>query len=512
MSIQSVRKAKGSMTIFSSLSMMLIASLIFALLESARIHGMKGLAVQVEISAAESVLSGYSDWIFRNYDVFLLDGGFGEKELSISKMDEKLLRYSTLNLDPYDDSFFGNGKNFYKMRVTNAQVTEYLLATDSGGESFRNLVISSWRSMMLLSEAQDIYGRLSESEEEMADMQSVDEVISDSKSTVREEKKAAKEAARNGEHVDTVPSTYDGETPPENPVDVYDRINRRSVLNLVVPRGKAISSKKVRFFGRVSDRILNVGNMRVDYDNDWLGIAVFNNYISEHFSCYGKNAAPDVAHALDYELEYILGGKTSDTANLKYALAELLAVREAANMLYLETDTIKQEAAFALAAAILAPSGVGEAAVAALEQGILASWAFAESILDLRALMAGRKISWIKDSVHWTTDIDSISTVLNGDVCALNCENGADYEEYIQKLIYLKSRRTLSLRTMDLIEQNYRKSHGTDDFCIDNAVVAIKADYTFGFDRVFMPFVTVGNLKKGRFSFEDNTVRTYLIK
>ena len=88
----------------------------------------------------------------------------------------------------------------------------------------------------------------------------------------------------------------------------------------------------------------------------------------------------------------------------------------------------------------------------------------------------------------------------------------ARIEEYIQKLIYLKSRRTLSLRTMDLIEQNYRKSHGTDDFCIDNAVVAIKADYTFGFDRVFMPFVTVGNLKKGRFSFEDNTVRTYLIK
>ena len=108
MSALSVRKAKGSITVFTALSMMLIASLIFALLESARVYGMKGLAEQVRISAAESVLSGYSDWIFKNYDVFLLDGGFGESELTISKMDEKLLRYSTLNLDPYDDSFFGS--------------------------------------------------------------------------------------------------------------------------------------------------------------------------------------------------------------------------------------------------------------------------------------------------------------------------------------------------------------------------------------------------------------------
>ena len=91
-------------------------------------------------------------------------------------------------------------------------------------------------------------------------------------------------------------------------------------------------------------------------------------------------------------------------------------------LFFLESDSIKQEEALALAAAILAPTGVGEAAVAALEQGILASWAFVESILDIRALMAGRKISWIKDSVHWTTDVVSISTVLSGDACALNCE------------------------------------------------------------------------------------------
>ena len=88
--------------------------------------------------------------------------------------------------------------------------------------------------------------------------------------------------------------------------------------------------------------------------------------------------------------------------------------------------------------------------------------------------------------------------------------NGADYEEYIQKLIYLKSRRTLSFRTMDLIEQNYRKSCGDNDFCMDNAVVAIKADYAFSFDRVFLGFVSVGNVRKGRFQIEENTVQTYM--
>ncbi len=515
MSVRSVHNAKGSITVFTALSMTLIASLMFALMESARVCGMKGLAEQVRISAAESVLSGYSDWIFKNYDIFLLDGGFGESELNISKMDEKLLRYSTLNLDPYDDSFFGNGKSFYKMQTESAQVTEYLLATDDSGEAFRNLAVSSWRSMMLLSEAQDIYDALSRSEDEINNMPSVDEVISESKNTVKEEKKAAREAAKeakkNGTAAKGKSKTKSNKDTPSNPVDTYDKVSRKSTLNLVVPTGTALSSKKIPFFGRVSDRIRNAGNMRAEYDTDWLDIAVFNSYIGEHFTCYGKTEKTGVIHALDYELEYILGGKTSDTANLKYAVAELLAVREAANMMYLEGDSIKQEAALALAAAILAPTGVGEAGVAALEQGILASWAFAESILDIRALMAGRKISWIKDSVHWTTDIDSISTVLNGNTCALNCENGADYEEYIQKLIYLKSRRTLSLRTMDLIEQNYRQSHNADSFCMDNAVVAIKADFSYGFDRVFLQFVTVGNKMKDDFTLDGSTVQSYLM-
>ena len=509
MSIQSARKTKGSMTVFTSLSMMLIASLIFALLESARVYGMKGLAGQVAISAAESVLSGYSDWIFKYYDVFLLDGGYGDKELSISKMDEKLLYYSTLNLDPYDDSLFGNGKNFYRMRVDKAQVSEYMLATDKSGEAFRNLAVSSWKSMMLITEAQDIYDRLSQSEKEIENMPSVDEMIADSKNTVREEKKAAKEAEAEGADIKTSLLSGAGTKPPDNPVDTYDKVSRKGTLSLVMPRGTALSAKKIPFFGRVSDRIRNVGNMEADFDQDWISIAVFNSYISNHFTCYGRKAKPGMEHALDYELEYILGGKTSDKENLKHAVAELLAVREAANMLYLESDVTKQEAALALAAAILAPSGVGEAGVAALEQGILASWAFAESILDIRALMAGRKISWMKDSVHWTTDLDSISAVLSTDACAKNCENGAGYEEYIQKLIYLKSRRTLSLRTMDLIEQNYRKNNSNDNFNMDNAVVAVKADYTYSFERVFLSFVTVGNIKKGRFTLDESTTQMY---
>ena len=491
------------MTLFAALSMMLIASLLFALLESARVYGVRGLAEQVRISAAESVLSGYSEWIFKNYDVFLLDGGFGEGELSISKMDEKLLRYSTLNLDPYDDSFFGNGKNFYKVRVDKAQVTEYLLATDKSGEVFRQLAINSWKSMMLLSEAQEISDSLTQSENDIEGMPSLDEIIEDSKDTVKEEKKAAKEAG------ESVPAVTGDEEPPPNPVDAYDSAKRSDILTLVVPRGTTLSAKKISFFGRVSDRILNVGNMHVETDQDLIGIAVYNSYIGEHFRCFGKASKPGFEHALDYELEYFIGGKTSDTSNLKATLAQLLALREAANMLYLESDVVKQEEALALAAAILAPSGVGEAGVAALEQGILASWAFAESILDIRALLAGRKISWMKDSVHWTTDIDSIFTVLDGTACALNCENGADYEEYIKKLIYLKSRRTLSLRAMDLIEQNYRLSYNDENFHMDNAVAAIKAEYEYSFDRVFLSFVTVGIPAGKRFSLDGSVVRTY---
>ncbi len=49
-------------------------------------------------------------------------------------------------------------------------------------------------------------------------------------------------------------------------------------------------------------------------------------------SCY-TNTNPN--HALNYEVEYIIGGRASDKDNLKIVIAEILALRAAANMAYL---------------------------------------------------------------------------------------------------------------------------------------------------------------------------------
>lgn len=70
--------------------------------------------------------------------------------------------------------------------------------------------------------------------------------------------------------------------------------------------------------------------------------------------------------------------------------------------------------------------------------GILAAWAYSESILDVRALLEGRKIAWIKNAEQWTTGINQTSEAVDGFAMAKDCENGWDYMKYLKFLVSMK--------------------------------------------------------------------------
>ena len=94
---------------------------------------------------------------------------------------------------------------------------------------------------------------------------------------------------------------------------------------------------------------------------------------------------------LNYQVEYILGGKNSDRENLKSVAAKLLLIRQGVNMAHLLADGGKRIQLETLSLAIASSFLVPPAAVI-IEAALILCWAFAESVLDVRELFAGGRI------------------------------------------------------------------------------------------------------------------------
>lgn len=66
--------------------------------------------------------------------------------------------------------------------------------------------------------------------------------------------------------------------------------------------------------------------------------ASYTDYLKED-----KTLETQTQKQLDYMLEYILYGKTSDKENLQQGMTELSLIREGVNMAYLLTDSEKRQ-------------------------------------------------------------------------------------------------------------------------------------------------------------------------
>ena len=155
---------------------------------------------------------------------------------------------------------------------------------------------------------------------------------------------------------------------------------------------------------------------------------------------------------MDYEMEYLIGGKNADQENLKAVVNRLLLMREGANLLYLETDSTKSQEAMSVALALTSVVANPELAEP-VKHAILAAWAYAESISDVRILLNGGKVSLVKNDTQWHTDLKHLGDALN--TSEKNTEQeGLSYDGYLQLLLWTTSEEKIRQRSMNLIEQN----------------------------------------------------------
>ena len=220
--------------------------------------------------------------------------------------------------------------------------------------------------------------------------------------------------------------------------------------------------------------------------------------MQQYIKKYGGNfLSPVESGGLSYGEEYVIAGKGTDRENLKYVAEEILLLREIVNFFYLCTDEATQAQALT-AATLLAGISGNPAVIEVVKQGILAAWAYGESICDVKILLAGGNVPLMKASGDWNTDLFHLGDVISGTY--KGADHGLCYEDYLQAFMYVLATKKVSYRCMDLMEYTMKKS-GYVNGKMDAMILRMKVETEYSADTIFSSLLgkdTIGGYSFGK--------------
>lgn len=542
-------KCRGSITVFAALSLMLVAQLIFTLLEAARnVEYHKVLQMNTD-AVLESAFAGYCSPLWDKYRLVGLCAEDNSGDFSLNNVEAELRNLTAANLGSKAKNHLLAGDSLITAEMTDAQFSSYLLMTDGQGKVFEKAVVSYMKNNLAYEAAQALYSSY-ESAKEIRDgygngdasigeaLDSLDSIrksadegtqVSDSGIAVPEYPGSvmlgkapddAREAANSeiglaepaGPGMLGAPpegadsgGNYEGDSE-ENLLTTVVKAKKRGILSLVLPKNAVISEAKMNLDRAVSGRTLERGIGGRELSGSWYDQVLMNRYLTHYLTDYTDEAAD---RGLNYELEYLIGGKSEDCANLKIAVAEILGIREAMNLASIVLMPERQSEALVLAT-LLAGVTVNPLIIEAVKYGILAAWAFAESVLDLRALLAGEKVAMMKSEVEWTSDLDVIPELLSGFAKAKSSPGGKNYRDYLSLLLFFHSAEKLAMRTMDVQEAAIRRISGYENFRMDCVICEAEVCCTYSYVPVFAGFVTLMDEGSDRLCIQRDAKYSYL--
>ncbi len=489
------RSKEGSITIFSALSLMLVASLLLALLESARVYGLDARAELLTELGVESVCGEYQIKLWKDYGLLCLDGAYGGVDFQTERVADRFVEQVSKNCKGTQ-----RGANFFTLSASDAEVASWELLTDGNGSVFFALVSSYMKQNLPKEAAKAILERYESGQklEEEKDSYSVETA----KDTLEEAKEAAKEETEGAGKADT------GSVPEkENPLEIVLKLKQNAILGMVVENVDTLSERKLNIEETVSRRTLNRGTMPEMPEKDWYERILVLEYAGQYFSDYTR---PLDGHKVSYEMEYLLCGKAEDRANLEGTVIRLLALRETANIVHILSDSSKRKSASLMAEALAGFTG-NAAVIQVVQAGVIAAWAYMESVQDVRALLAGDKIALIKSANQWTVDTENLLESFQKTAKAKNCSNGWNYSEYLKFLLYTKSQKVLAMRMMDVMEQNLRQIERYQNCRMDYMITALEIQTEYRAVPLFSKLVAIGKLKTKNYYFKKSTKFSYIL-
>lgn len=190
------------------------------------------------------------------------------------------------------------------------------------------------------------------------------------------------------------------------------------------------------------------------------------------------------------EQEYILYGKENDHDNLSEVVKILIAIRSGLNLLYLYTrDSAKKEEARNLALAICGlAGGLATPLVIVIQFLILTVWAMGQAVMDVRHLLAGKKVPFIHDSDSFDLSLEGLLNIadtksVEGEEGEKDDGKGLSYSDYLKILLFVGHDSEMDYRAMDMIQLALRKDQS--DFEMWRMVYSLDATVNLNTAHLF---------------------------
>lgn len=430
------KTVKGEMTVYLSLVFLLLLSLTGTVLESASIQTLKNEKYTRAVCAIESVFAEYQKELLEKYHIFAVDSSYGSDNPSEDHILNRLSFYGAENMD--------------------AEISRIRYLTDDHGQPFYEQAVAYEKIKKGAAVLEGMDGRISVWEE-----------TEDDSSIYREE-----DAETSRELSGLLEDAQENLPQDDNPIQVIEDIKRGNLLSWVLPEAFPLSDRAVNTSTLVSHRQRTAGYGAFHKQQDDLSTVFFNLYLTDHL----PNALDGSERSgLLYGQEYVLAGKESDAENLKAVIQKLLWMRVAPAYAYLLTDYEKQTEAEAMAASLCLLLTVPQI-TEIVKHAILLSWAYGEALVDVKTLLEGKKVAFVKTGETWNLELSALLSLGAGGglPSGQDVEGGTGYKEYLQMLLVLKGRETLSMRTLDYIEQEFRSTEELGFFRADACVTAIE--------------------------------------
>lgn len=177
--------------------------------------------------------------------------------------------------------------------------------------------------------------------------------------------------------------------------------------------------------------------------------ALVDEYIIKYFN-YNKKMDWALPGYFNYEVEYILYGKTNDDSNLQRYKIDFIALRTILNLGHIKSDPGKMEALL-IAATALTP---GPEAV--ITQLLLAGgWAAAEAYNDWKLIINDRGVPTLKTLDNWAISFQQIDQIGNStEFIEPKGSSQFKYVDYLRLFLFVQKREIQLLRVMDIIQIN----------------------------------------------------------
>ena len=492
---------RGSVTVFLALVLVLVLSFICSLLEGARLLCIRAEAQMVTDICMQSMFGNYHAGIWEDYHLLFLDGSWQIGDFSLDKFAGRAMDELEKNLSPGQDYTGTKFWDLTKFSAVNVDVTRYELATDHDGSAFGHQV----SQQMQLEAASDALEKLLDLREQKDAVETGHkkkenkwdqawDAIADAEE--RKEEAGLDDSEVSGSVV------ANGEAELENPMEYVQELKGSSVLSLVLEDRFGLSGKALEHPDFLADRDKNQGNWKENSDTNMTDRLWLQYYVQDYFSSYtAKSEKGPSETKLDYEMEYIIGGKESDGENLEIVVYELLGIRETMNLVTIMQDSSKTTLAMEIAAATVGFTGIVPL-IKAVQTGILLAWAYIESILDVRSLLEGKKVPFLKRADQWVSDVSGCRECVESNAKTPENEEGLNYGQYLQMLMMPLSQKTFNYRCMDLIEQN-------EEVRMDSMLQSVDGVVEYQAEPLFWSLNMVSDQSFSAFSIINSSIMTY---